>query len=467
MDAEAYLNWDDALLNLVEKLRDNNDHLQRICGSDSVVVLRDWRGQIHLCLPCDTHALAQSKLAPTIQHISETLGPLSAAHREEQKGEIEATAAAENFVIFRDELFDPEDIWNSSNLVPLDKSATPMIYLLDRQDKEGDWLKVAPLALSQSTPRAVFFGVKGGVGRSAALTALALKLGDQGKRVLVIDADFESPGVSSSLLDSNARPNYGMVDWLTAQALGHTELDDLALHQLVETSPLSKLISGKILVAPSHGVHTQAYVSKLGRIYRTTIEGEPFSQRLSDLVSTLENLHKADVTLIDSRAGIDDTAAAAITQLNARVIFMFAINTQQTWDAYALLFAHLQRHPSLHTEEDFRSGLRLVSALTPEEASFKGYWASFREAAYQTCASGLYDAVEAKAGNEESEELEDNLDQFNFAFDDEDAPHFPMRITWDEVLRAFDPVREPAQLSPSVMSKVFEDFLLRAERLLS
>ena len=453
MHAEAYLNWDDSLAKLVGQLRESNAQFQEICGSNSLVVLRDWKGQIHLCMPCSADALNQSKLRPVIQQIKDTLGPLSAAYGEEVT---DGNDEIDTFVILRDELFDPEDIWSSPNLVTLDRTPIPVIFLLDRQDKEGDWLKIAPPPQDNAIPRAVFFGVKGGVGRSSALTALALRLADQGKRVLLIDADFESPGVSSSLLDSNARPNYGMIDWLTAQTLRLKELDDLALRQLVETSPLSKLTLGKILVAPSHGIRTQAYVSKLGRVYRTTSEGATFSQRLGDLVSTLERLHEADVTLIDSRAGIDDTAAAAITQLSVRVTFMFAINTQQTWDAYSLLFSHLQRHPSLNTTNDFRSRLRLVSALTPEEASFKGYWASFREAAYQTCASGLYDDVPA----------DDNLERFNFAFDDEDAPHFPLRITWDEVLRAFDPVREPSQLAPTVMAKVFDDFLTRAQRLL-
>lgn len=453
MHAEAYLNWDDVLAKLVQQLRQSTAQFQEICGLNPLVVLRDWKGQILLCLPCSSDALNQSELLPAIQQIKDSLGPLCAAHG---KDVADRNDVIDTFLLLHDELFDPEDIWKSPNLVSLDTTTSPEIYLLDRQDKEGDWLKIAPPPLENSIPRAIFFGVKGGVGRSSALTALAIKLADQGKRVLLVDADFESPGVSSSLLDLNARPDYGMVDWLTAQTLGFQGLDDLALRQLVETSPLSKLTTGKILVAPSHGIRTQAYVSKLGRMYRTTTEGSSFSQRLGDLVSTLERLHEADVTLIDSRAGIDDTAAAAITQLNARVTFMFAINTQQTWDAYGLLFSHLQRHPSLHTNNDFRSKLRLISALTPEEASFKGYWASFREAAYQVCASGLYDHV---AGD-------DNLERFNFAFDDEDAPHFPLRITWDEVLRAFDPVREPSQLAPKVMAKVFDDFLTRAERLL-
>lgn len=50
---------------------------------------------------------------------------------------------------------------------------------------------------------------------------LAIRLAQQGKRVLVVDGDFESPGVSSSLLPvGDGQPTYGVVDWLTAEALG-------------------------------------------------------------------------------------------------------------------------------------------------------------------------------------------------------------------------------------------------------
>lgn len=466
MSAAGYLDWETALSKLIEQIRTNDSAFKETCGTEAVIVLRDWKGRIHICLPCSKDTLLRSKLPGSLHSVSQALGPLSAASGLAEDTTFDSNNLIESFLILRDDLFDPDDIWNSPNLVELDAISEPKILLLDRQDKESDWLRIAPSTQqNEKIPRAVFFGVKGGVGRSSALTALALSLANQGKQVLVIDADFESPGVSSSLLDPHARPDYGIVDWLSAHALGYPELDSLAQRQMVESSPLSKLTQGKILVAPSHGLCTQAYVSKLGRAYRTTFDGSTFAQRFNDLVSRLERLHNADVTLIDSRAGIDDTAAAVITQLGARVTFMFAINTQQTWDAYALLFSHLQRHPSLHGIEDFRSSLRIVSALTPEEASYKGYWASFREAAYQTCANGLYD--EEEASTDDFEDSPSSEHRFNFSFDDEDAPHFPLRITWDEVLRAFDPVREPAQLAPSVTAKVFSDFLVRAERLLN
>ena len=471
--ADKYLDWDTALLGLIKVLESNNIILKKVCGNQDIIILRDWRGRIHLGLPGDEEGFKSEALVKLLVRVNSLLGPLSAASTETSHAANEVGNQAQivrNLVFFREALFDPSDFWDSPHLVKLESPSKLLISLLDRQDKENDWLRKATESDSDSiVPRAVFFGVKGGVGRSSALTALALHLAGQGKRVLVIDADFESPGVSSSLLDAKIRPDFGLVDWLTAHALGFDGLEELAQKKVVETSPLSERAQGKILIAPSHGILTQTYVGKLGRMYRTTEDGMGFAERLRAVVSLLERLHQADVTLIDSRAGIDDTAAAAITQLNARVSFLFAINTQQTWDAYSLLFKHLKRHPSIHTEDDFRYRLRFVSALTPEEVgSTKGYWANLREMAYSTCAENLYDKDnETSTEADESNHLTPvDYQLLNPAFDDEDVPHYPMRIMWDEVLRAFDPVQEPGQLAPTIIAKSFGDFLTRATRLL-
>lgn len=470
MTAENYLNWDTTLSDLVKTLENHRLKLGEICGTKEIIVLRDWRGRIHLGFPCSKQKFIDGGLAPFLLEANALLGPLSAASVTNNVPADDRSTTellVKDLAFFLDELFDPSDFWGSPFLVQLESNSNLKLTLLDRQDKENDWLKRTPHQVDkQSVPRAVFFGVKGGVGRSSALTALALHLSNQGKRVLVIDADFESPGVSSSLLDVNVKPDFGLIDWFAAEALGYEELEDFAQQKIVETSPLSERTMGKILVAPSHGIKTQTYVGKLGRMYRVTEEGAGFAERLCNLVNMLERLHSADVTLIDSRAGIDDTAAAAITQLNARVSFLFAVNTQQTWDAYSLLFKHLRHHPTIHTEDDFRYGLRFVSALTPEEVgSTKGYWANFREVSYTTCAENLYDK-DVIENPESPVAVVSSGQQFNPAFDDEDTPHYPLKIMWDEVLRAFDPVQEPGQLAPPVMEKVFSDFLKRATRLL-
>jgi cellulose biosynthesis protein BcsQ len=438
-----FLNWDHVISQLIFKLDGQVKALSALCGDQKIVIVRDWQGKLSLYLPCAREDLCRSGLTEWLGDLGQSLGLL---------------ASSSDVTLCHDELFDPDDIWNDPNLVGLESDGGLQLFLLDRQDKEGDWLRALPPQSSTSaTPRAIFFGVKGGVGRSSALAALALHLAKSGKNILIVDADFESPGVSSSLL-SNVQPDYGLVDWLTAHALGcpDAELRVLAATKLVETSPLNQLTNGKILVAPAHAKLTQAYVAKLGRIYRPTPDGQTFAQRLNLLITALEGEHQIDVTLIDSRAGIDDTAAAAMTQLNARVSFLFAMNTSQTWDAYSLLFKHLKHHPSLRTTQDFRPTLRMISAMTPEEVgSTVGYRDEFQQSAYDVCFE-LYDSV-----TYENESL-----LFAPSFEDGDAPHSVMRIMWDEVLRSFDPIKEPGQLEPAVIAKVFSDFLQKASRLL-
>ena len=438
-----FLNWHDVLQQLKEAVAEQFDALQPLCHSEPIVILRNWQGKITLCLPFSREAFAKNGLNQWAGNLSQTLGLL---------------ASSDDITYCRDEFFDPDDVWTSPDLIGLMPGEKVDLRLLDRQDKEGDWLRQIPTHLSiKPKPRAVFFGVKGGVGRSSALTALALHLANMGKKVLVVDADFESPGISSSLL-GEVRPDYGLVDWMTAQALGCNEaqLIELAATKLVEVSPLSQLTKGRVLVAPAHAKLTQAYIAKLGRVYRTTNDGSAFAQRLNRLITLLEQEHEIDVTLIDSRAGIDDTAAAAVTQLNARVTFLFAINTSQTWDAYKLLFRHLELHPSLHTGHDFRSTFRMVSALTPDEVgAYKGYWNDFQQKSYETCVT-LYD-IDDGSGNAET---------FSPAPDDEDSPHFAARIMWHEVLRAFAPLEEKGQLGPALVENVFGDFLNKAEVLL-
>ena len=438
------LDWETALRFVCESLLSRAADFSSVCASRAIVIVRDWYGHLSVCLPCHRSQFDAVNLATWDQNMATQLELLA--------------PNGQGIVVCEDELFDPDDIWKSPDLVAFEDEQLK-IYLLDRQDKESDWLRAAsPLMPRKSASRAVFFGVKGGVGRSSALTALAIKLANEGRKVLAIDLDFESPGISSVLLDQNVQPNLGVVDWLTADALGYlpNALEDLITSQLVETSPLSKITKGRIVVAPAHVKNTEAYVSKLGRLYRTTQDNRSFAERLNKLISSLEQSHQIDVTLIDSRAGIDDTAAAAITQLQADVSFLFAINTPQTWDAYGLLFEHLKRHPSLHTDQDFRASLKMVSAITPAEVgSYKGYFEDFQTNAYDLC-SHIYDEDDGR----------DDQSLFAPSIDDDASPHAALKIMWNEALRAFDPLREPGQLAPQLMDSIFGDFVQKASLLL-
>ena len=78
------------------------------------------------------------------------------------------------------------------------------VWLVDRLATEGSWSVISPE--SKGACRIVFFSIKGGVGRSTALAATAWSLAQRGKRVLVLDLDLESPGLSSALLPQDRMP---------------------------------------------------------------------------------------------------------------------------------------------------------------------------------------------------------------------------------------------------------------------
>lgn len=454
------LNWESVERELVKVLAEHEqkENLKVLTAGEALILVRNWYGQLTLLLPCSRDELARSPFEPLLNDLKNIAGSL----------------ALKSWVMCRDELFDSASYWSDPSLIELFREGKAgqalTLLLLERQDKERDWLVPPTATLNSTRPikRCVFFSVKGGVGRSSALTMLAITLATHGKRVLVVDGDFESPGLSSSLLPlGEGQPEYGVIDWLTAQALGADEpsLARMALESTASPSPLNAQLNlqGQILVAPAYGSKTEAYVSKLARIYRHSPEGKPYAQRLNEFLSTTEAQHKIDITLFDCRAGIDDTAAAAITQLQADVSFLFAINTSQTWDSYRLLFKHLKRNPVLFAkfanEEqnswDLRRSLRLVSALTPQEyGPYVGYFDALQANAYETF-SEIYD-----------EDSGEDAHAFSPSLEDSNAPHSALRIQWIEALRAFSPLTEPSQVTDALNQAAFADFLTRAVTLL-
>ena len=461
-DIAGWLSSDDAIIRFKKALEQQapfwSSYLETMPEHfQALVMLRDWQGRFHLGVP----TLAE---VPTGE-IVEKVAALRAALM---------PLAHDDFVFYSGEMFDPDDLWINSDSVshPWGVKAISVRWI-ERQSKEKIWTQqphsaqIDPeeSARTISPKRAAFFGIKGGVGRSSALLALAWHLIQQGKKVLVLDADFESPGLSSTLLSEDLKPDFGLIDWFAAYALQPELATQLIRERFIfERSSIDKLGkgSGTIWVAPAFGKKTQDYVTKLGRIYQDTppnalgITG--YAQRFTHLLEALEAEVKPDVVLIDSRAGVDDTAAVALTQLGAYG-FLFASHSRQTWAAYELLFKHWQRYAKLEKGgEDFRSMLRIVSALTPDDSgAMRGYFDKFCDTSYEMFLNYVYEPLAA-------DELEH--DGFNFARHDADSPHKPSRIRWDESLKYFDPLENPSQLESHVFNKAFGDFVSTFDALL-
>jgi hypothetical protein len=324
------------------------------------------------------------------------------------------------------------------------------VWVIDRLATEGNWSTISPIAAG--VPRVVFFYIKGGVGRSTAMAATAWSLAQSGKRVLVLDLDLESPGLSSSLLPSDRRPAYGITDWLVEDLVNN---GDAVLPYMIATSALSH--DGDIYVVPAHGVNPGEYISKLGRAWMPKVaadgQRESWSQRLQRLLNTLEEKLEPDVILIDSRAGIDEVASACVTDLGATLVLLFAIEGEQTWSGYRILFQHWR---TTGVVRKIRRRLQLVGAVIPELGSTE-YFSALRESAWTLFSEELYDEVapgEIASG-----------DIWSFDDSEEGAPHSPWPIRWHRSFAALRSIHSRLDgIDSHEVSNVFGELIIGISR---
>ncbi len=356
---------------------------------------------------------------------------------------------ADAVLVMASDLAFPEVALESPDAHPVEGARET--HFLDRQLVGQDWLRSSVPLAADAPARATLFGLKGGVGRSTALACWAWQLARSGQTVLVVDLDLESPGVSATLLGDLHRPDFGLVDWFVEGAVGQS---DAVVAEMVSRSPLSAETDGEILVCPTAGRRTEEYLPKLARAYVPVASAGPvadFAARLAGVIAELEEIHKPSVVLLDSRAGLHDIAAVAVTRLDA-LSLLFAVNTSQTWQAYRYLLEHWRSVPQ--RTAGFRHNLRLVAALVPETGA-DDYLQAFRDSAYGLFLDTLYE--EAGPGE---------LDVFSFGRDDTDAPHFPFRINWSRALQEFDPVARPHAVTEEQIRAATGSFVRKATLLL-
>lgn len=403
------------------------------------IVVRDAFGRLRIAIDDRTGAVP-----PDLMALAAELHGLLGAYG---PGPLPADA-----FLLASELFSPEHIFESAELQTLSSG----VRLLERQVSGEDWLR-PPLTIDTTTPRATLFGIKGGVGRSTALAMWARYLAmDRGKRVLVVDLDFESPGVSSLLLPPASLPNLGLVDYLVEAAVGQ---GDAVLSQIVAKSPLVVGHRGDIRVVPCCGSEPGDYVAKLSRVYQAAPQsGDGLAARLQHALVQLESLTQPDVVLLDSRAGLHDIAAIALTRLGALGL-LFAGGTPQTLQAYRLLFDGLRRHPQ-HLRA-LRQNLQMVAALVPDKDR-AGYLKRLRERFYDLFADCLYDDESALPGPDDGSAGEEG---WNYSLQEDEAPHDPIPIRFYGWFQDFDPNAEGA-FDPQEIDAAFGTFHRRATDLL-
>jgi hypothetical protein len=401
--------FDEILPKLQEALENQTENLEKV---GRLIINRDLNGIVRLII--DEKFEDDGEAEKAIDDIVKSLAVY-----------LESRLADKNTVIYESSL--DEIIKNAPHFSLRDN---PNVIITDRILTETDWTHISPTA---DTHRIVFYSIKGGVGRSTALAVSAWALAEQGKKVMVLDLDLESPGISSSLLPYEKCPVYGIVDWLVEDLIDN---GPVVFPYMVGLSNVSH--NGAVYVVPAHGKDAGEYLSKLGRILMPKQRGdsfhEPWQIRLNRLISDLETQYQPDIVLIDSRAGIDEAASACITSLGSEIILLFALDSEQTWSGYNILFQHWMRN---NAAQKIRGRLQIVGALIPE-INPQEYIDGLCEHAWNLFTDRLYDQI--PAGNPAAE-------LFNYDKSNSEAPHYPWCTLWNRGFATLQNLHDPLRQS--------------------
>jgi len=199
-------------------------------------------------------------------------------------------------------------------------------------------------------PIVTFYSYKGGVGRTTALAAFAAWYAiHHAKRVIILDCDFEAPGITNyfDLTEERlANLNGGVVEYLSDRQFVGEKLN-LSKYLIETSTDYSK--NGKIYVMPAGNLsrrwvssddpnletHQNHYLQALSRLDLTN--KEHIITQFRELLTDLQQDINPDIILIDSRTGFNDVIANIGLALSSLVIGFFGNNAQTIDGLYFFL----------------------------------------------------------------------------------------------------------------------------------
>ncbi|GAA4171907.1 KGGVGR-motif variant AAA ATPase [Sphingobacterium ginsenosidimutans] len=222
-----------------------------------------------------------------------------------------------------------------------------------------------------------FYSYKGGVGRSLALSNIAIKLSQLKKKVFVIDFDLEAPGLQFKFdedysLNSNDS-NKGLVDYIHSFANENILPENLATYTCKLKA--KNINDNNIDFLSAGNFENDEYWRKLATMkwsqlfYSRNSHGIRF---FLDLKAKIEKDFAPDYLLIDSRTGITDISGITLKIFADEIVLLAVNNTENLFGTKKIITSLtspknelLNHNPKIH--------FILTRLPFPKEAEDKAY----------------------------------------------------------------------------------------------
>lgn len=184
-----------------------------------------------------------------------------------------------------------------------------------------------------------FHSFKGGVGRTLHSIAFAKKLNDSKKKVLLIDGDFEAPGISY-LMFNESSPDISYKDLL---ALVHSDVDDKGLNAIkfVADRILSQ-VKENIFILPAFRNEENLLSLEIKPIDLTNNFSNPYI--LSEIIFLLGKSLNVDVVIVDLRAGLSELSSGLLLDPRVEKILVSSYSEQSLKGIEQVLKLLKERH---------------------------------------------------------------------------------------------------------------------------
>lgn len=269
--------------------------------------------------------------------------------------------------------------------LPIEIEHVEEVYPPDRRPRWTDRRIVAELGrplpppaagLPHDVPIMAFHSFKGGVGRTLHCVAAARRLADEGRRVLLVDADLEAPGVTWMVAEA-IRIDFAYEDFL-ALVHGDTEQTYADAISLGRKFLVNQELDG-VIVMPARRDITRIAPPRIEPVDLLTSDRDPYV--LTSALAELGHALGVDAVLVDLRAGGSELSAPVLLDPRVHRVFVTTISDQSVRGTAAMMRDLALRAPARQpTDPDCAL---VLTQFSPQDhqARLAEVAASLREAA--------------------------------------------------------------------------------------